>query len=325
MALKDSANSNPDPTAGLDIRTGLRQKLLHFYAGTFKDLFEVFAIANDFDFLVLMNAIEGSMKRSSSQKGVSVSVRSEFDTQLILQEVFDDYWASLLCFQHGFTKQSQEVFRNTVELLIQLYYLRHLDRAGSAEVDRWVLGTRGIEGISTKLAALKEADQLKQDNIYSRLSCMYDRLCTATHSHKDRMMARRMARITQAGQLPSFDPAEILYTRALFLSLIDLELTMIKRFLQDGDQTEWTDGMVSIVSEMLSKLSKHHATIERFEKGYLVHQEHIKLRDGSQILYSVRTDGSLEYPGRDKRRLLTHSQQKDLLTKVEVRLLRDGS
>lgn len=308
----------------LSIRDGLREKLFYFYSQTFLDLYTILESAEEFDFYILMQSTEEIMDAQPKRDKVIVHLHSEiaFNIQIILQEILDDYWAAYLCFQNGFTKQCQGIFRNTLELLVQMYYLRYLKRSGIKEIDSWVSGSRGIEKVAQKIEALKSIPTLKKDGLYTRLNQMYNRLCTATHSHKERMTSLKMPRMMWAKHMPSFEPSEILYTKGLFFSLLDLELRLIVHFLQDGVQTEWTPKLTEILHRMLNQVAKYTETIERFEKGYIVHREHAKITDTLQILYSVRLDGRIKYPI-SKKPKLTEEQAKHLRDHIQNRLIQD--
>ncbi|MCI0614670.1 hypothetical protein L0244_16905, partial [bacterium] len=122
--------------------------------------------------------------------------------------------------------------------------------------------------------------------------------------------------------MPCFEPSEILYTKGLFFSLLDLELRLIVNFLHDGVQTDWTPKLIEILDNMLVQVAKYKASIARFEKGYIVHREHVKVNDKVQMLYSVRLSGEIEYPIRKKPKL-TEKEANSLRNQIQTRLLED--
>lgn len=321
-------DQHEDKTIGLlkqlSIRTGLREKLFHFYGETFQNLHRILETAEEFDFYILMHSTWEMMDSQPDDDKIVIHAHKEiaFNTQIILQEIIDDYWAAYLCFQNGFTKQSQEIFRNTLELVVQIYYLRFVKRSGAKEIDRWVSSTRGIERVAQKIEALKETNIFRRERLHSRLNRLYDLLSTATHSRKDRMTALTLPRMMWAKDMPSFEPSEILYTKGLFFSLLDLELRLILSFIEDGAQSEWTPQLTVILGKMINQTAIYRPTIDKFEKGYLVHREHANIADSLQILYSIRLDGTVEYPVRKKPKL-NEQQVKALRIQVQKRLLQD--
>ena len=208
----------------LTIRTGLREKLLYFYSETFQDLYLILDVAEELDFFLLMHSTEEMLKSAPKSQSIIIRLHAElaFNSQILIQEIIDDYWAAYLCFQNGFTKQAQGILRNALELIVQMYYLRYLKKNGPIKVDRWVSGKRGIGKIDQKIKAIKRLEVLNTENLFTQLKQIYNRLCTATHSHKERMTSLNLPRMMWAKDMPSFESTEMLYTRGLFFSLMDL-------------------------------------------------------------------------------------------------------
>ncbi|HEX8691204.1 MAG TPA: hypothetical protein VF746_02090 [Longimicrobium sp.] len=244
-----------------------------------------------------------------------------FNIQLAVSEVLDDYWASYLCLLNGFTKQSQQLLRNTLELVIQMFYLAELYQTSGLSRDGWTDATRGIERIPDKLKSVKNSLEAIQKGTTSRLSHLYDSLCMSTHSHKRRMAALRMPRMMRAGDMPSFEPAEILYSRALFFSVLELELRLMRSIITTWSEDYWHAQVKGVFDKMLHLISKYERVIVLFHKGYLIHREYAKLSDGNQILYSIKLNGEGEFPSR--KRLITNAQAKELRRYIEIRLLQD--
>src|SRR5262249_7564769 len=149
--------------------------------------------AEEFDWLILMHTIEA---RETRNTGGIIYLNEDLSSnaQLILQEVIDDYWACCHCFQSGFTKQADGILRSTVELVAQLYYLKYLDESKSLASDSWALGNRGMQKFRDRIAAMKKMKSLNGRNFSSPLDSLYNRLCTSTHSRKDRLSAMNLPR-----------------------------------------------------------------------------------------------------------------------------------
>ena len=307
----------------LDIRRGLRRKVFYLYPNTFRTLHSTLEAAEDFDGLIQLHSVQAM--HSGKNEGRQVIYFNEelsYNARLILQEVIDDYWACCLCFQNGFTKQAQAIMRSTVELLTQLYYLKYLNESGSVVSDSWALGTRGIEKLTDKIAVVGKMPSLKKSGLAARLTFLYDKLCTSTHSRKDRLVAENLPRAERAKDMPSFEPLEILYTRGLLCSVLDLELRMIQQYFDEEPETIWVDQLRSIFRNMLTVLGRMQTCIQSAEKGYIIHREHIALSTGKQILYSITLEKKLELPGRKKLKL-NHREAKEFQDKLENRLVKD--
>ncbi|MEO8399249.1 MAG: hypothetical protein ABI550_05455 [Ignavibacteriaceae bacterium] len=320
--MKDEQkNKKIDLMKRLSIREGLREKLIYLYGQTFSDLFEILESAEDFDFYIQQYSIDEIFNVMNKSGETTIHLHSElaFNARLILQEIFDDYWAACLCFLNGFTKQCQSILRSTLELIICVYYLKYIKQN---EVDNWASGAHGIEKIPDKIEALKSIGILKRNNLYARINYLYDQLCTAVHSQKGRMSSIQLPRMTWAKHMPSFEPTEILYTKGLFFSILNLEISLIHDFIKDGTQTDLSEKLINILETIINQIAKYAKTIEKFEKGYLVHKENIKINDKKNLLYSVRLDGSIEYPIKKKPKV-TKDQAKLLKDQIEKRLVKD--
>lgn len=307
----------------LDIRRGLRRNVFYLYPNTFRILHAALGAAEDFDGLIQLHAV--AVMHSGKNEGRQIIYFNEelsYNAQLILQEVIDDYWACCLCFQNGFTKQAQAIMRSTVELLTQLYYLKYLNESGSLASDSWALGTRGIERLTDKVAVIRKMPGLKKSNLAARLAFLYDQLCTSTHSRKDRLVAENLPRAERAKDMPCFEPLEILYTRGLFCSVLDLELRMIRQHFDEEPETIWVGQLRDVFRNMLTVLSKMQACIRSIEKGYIIHREHIALSTGKQVLYSITLEKKLELPGQKKLKL-NHHEAKEFQDKLKSRLVKD--
>jgi hypothetical protein len=314
----------------LDIRRGLRGKLFYLYPETFRALHSILDESEGFDGLIWMHSSQSMVSKSTSGVvaggTITLHLNEElaFNSQLLLHDIFDDYWASCLCFQSGFTKQAQAILRSTLELLVQLYYLKHLAELEPLTSDSWALGARGIEGFTDKVRMLKKKAVSKKLNFGSRLEFLYDRLCTSTHSRKDRLTAMNLPRMERAKDMPSFEPLEILYTKGAFCSVLDLGLRMIQVHLAEEPETTYVGNLRAIIESMLNRLDKMKACIQTFEKGYIIHREHIALSSGKQILYSVTLNKKYEFPGRKKPRL-NEAERKEFRRKFESTLFADIS
>ena len=261
------------------------------------------------------------MSSREAAKEVRLHEELPFNLHLIIAETIDDYWAAYLCFLNGFTKQSQQILRNTLELVIQVYYLDHLYRTNGSPRDSWTDASRGIERVPDKIKAARKLLEASLPGSASRLTRLYDLLCMSTHSHKGRMAVFRMPRAMLAGDMPSIEPTEVLYSRALFLSILDLELRLLRSILSAWNDDHWRMQVQQVFDRMLHLVSKYKRVIDAFHKGYLIHREHAVISDRTQILYSIKLNGQPECPGRQ--RPITRAQADEFRRYVENRLLQD--
>lgn len=176
----------------LEIRNDLKGEFYYTYPKLFQGLFDLLTIfeSDEFFFAIQMHTAANSLSGSTKNKDkITINWWSDphINYGMLIQEIFDDYWASFLCFQHGFTKQAVEILRNTYELVINLYFLRFCEKEDDENILKWIDGEQGFKKPSDKISAVKKLEFLKEDNISPYLAKMYDLLCMATHSHKKMM------------------------------------------------------------------------------------------------------------------------------------------
>lgn len=309
---------SPPPENDIAVRNGIRAKHLSIWGATFEDLYAVLNAAEGIEGLVALGTANEMMSRDLGHLGFECL---PYSLQFVVTEAIDDWWAAYLCFLNGFTKQAQQLLRNTVELIVQFYYLREVQGSTPTPNDRWIKGTRGIEHVREKIDGARGALEAVIPGTASRVSNLYDMLCMSVHSHKDRMTTFRMPRTMLAGDMPSIEPSEILYTRAVFVMVWDLNIRLLRAAFSDWEDYHWRYQIDHRLSEMLSHLSKYRRVVENFERGYLIWREHALLTDGTQILYSMKLDGRWELPGRKRR--MTSEQVRELRNLLDERLIQD--
>lgn len=310
--------TSPAPENDIPVRNGLREKHLHFWRATFHDLYAALNAAEGIEALLGLGTANECARAQPGPLGFG---SLPYSLHFVVTETIDDWWAAYLCFLNGFTKQAQQLLRNTVELVVQYYHLRETQGSTPMPDDRWVKGERGIERIQEKIDGVRGSLDAAVPGAASRLSRLYNRLCMSVHSHKDRMTTFRMPRTMLAGDMPSIEPSEILYTRAIFVTVLGLNLRLLRGAFCDWEDYHWRSQIELRLSRMLSGLSRYSRVVENFEKGYLIRREHAKLADGTQVLYSMRIDGKWELPERKRR--LTSAQVRELRDLLEERLIQD--
>jgi hypothetical protein len=101
------------------IRSEMRWKLIWLLPQSFQDLYRALTTIEGIDHLLMMHAIASVNPNFGPDIQINIHKTALFNEQMLLSEIFDDWWACYLCFTHGFTKQAQAILRNTVELVVQ--------------------------------------------------------------------------------------------------------------------------------------------------------------------------------------------------------------
>jgi hypothetical protein len=304
----------------LDIRPRLRSTLLHLYPDIFNTLHAVLGEAEDFEWLIQMHAVASGDAEFSGKSTIYLNEEISHNAQLILQEIMDDLWTSYLCFQNGFTKQAQSILRSTLELIVHLYYLKYLNQAGSLTSDSWAMGQRGVERFAQSVETIKKMSELRKTNLIARLNALYNRLSTSAHSLKDRLAAVNAPRAEGARDIIGLEPLEVLYTAALFWSVLDLTICMIQKHLEKEPKTAWLDRLRLVIARMSDQLEPVRTHVDNSNRGYLIHREHVILSGNKQVLYSMRLNKRLEFPGHKKPKF-TDSEADEFKRKVQSRFI----
>src|SRR5215216_94244 len=304
----------------LDIRPRLRSTLLHMYPDIFTTLHAVLGEAEDFEWLIQMHTVAACNAEFSGKSTIYLNEEISHNAELILQEIIDDLWASCLCFQNGFTKQAQSLLRSTLELIVQLYYLKYLNQSGSLTSDSWAMGQRGVERVVHSVETIKKMGELRRTNLIARLNALYNRLSSSTHSRKDRLAAVNSPRGEGARDIIGLEPLEVLYAAGLFWSALDLVICMIQKHLEKEPKTTWLDRLQQVIARMAIQLEPVRLYVENFDKGYLIHREHMILSNNKQVLYSMNLNKRLGFPGHKKPKF-TRNEADEFKKKVQSRFI----
>jgi len=307
------------------IRKELKGKLYYIYPKIFEGLFDLLSLSevDDFFFCLLMHASERTLQDypgNANEIKINWWLEPNINYHIIVQEIFDDYWASFLCFQHGFTKQAVEILRNTYELIISLYFMKFCKREDDQAISKWLSGERGVENIGRKIDALKKDEFLLAQNISPYLRQLYSILCMAVHSHKKLMTTLTVPGGLWVKEKMMFEPFIIVQTRSIFVWVIETELQMIKHFIKQDKKTDFSEKILDTIGKMEEHLKKYSGIIESIKKGYVLHRKQVGLDSGRSVLFSLKIGNEWEFKGRQVKSL-SQEERKDLKKKIEKLML----
>lgn len=312
----------------LQIRKWLKkEKLYCYFPKMFEELFALLSIPESEKFWFALSR-HTSMRTFQDYSGNKATIRIKdwwsdpnIWNNMLIQEIFDDYWASFLCFHHGFTKQALAILRNTLELIIIICFIKFCKKEDDKTIIKWIKGESGFREVSDKIDAIKRIEFLKAEGISSCLGSLYDTLCSATHSHK-----KMMTSLTVPGGFLGvrdkmmFEPFIIIQTRSIFIFVIEIELKMLKHFIEQDGKTPFTEKILSVISKMETHLKKYSLILKSIKKGYVVHRKPVNLDSGKSILFSLKINNVREFKGNP---LLSKEEEKDLEEKIDEILLCD--
>ncbi len=311
----------------LEMRKGLKEKLYYTYPKIFEGLFDLLSLSesDDFFFLITMHFAERTIEEYRGDKDdirINWWQEPNINYSLLIQEIFDDYWASFLCFQHGFTKQATEILRNTLELILNLYFMKFCRGDGDQATIKWLAGERGIEKAPLIIDAVKKIEFLKADNVSPYLEQLWRILCTATHSHKKMMTSMTVPGGIWVKEKMMFEPFIILQTRSIYLFAFETELKMIRHFFAQDKKTNYTQRILDSISRMEEHLKKYSEVIESIKKGYVLHRKQLRLASGKSVLFSLKINNEWELKGAKS---LRQEEKKELERKIQELLQCDAT
>ncbi len=312
----------------LQIRKELKGKFYYIYPKIFEGLFDLFTLfeTDDLFFSLQMHFAQMTLQdypRDKEEIKINWWLEPNINYHLLVQEIFDDYWASFLCFQHGFTKQAMEILRNTLEVIINLYFMKFCKKEGEAEaIIKWLNGEKRITSKELIIDTVKKIEFLKSENISPYLNQLYSILCMATHSHKKMMTSLTVPGGIWVKEKRMFEPFIVLETRSIFLFVVETELKMVKHFIEQDKKTYFTQKVLETLSKVEEHLKKYSTIIENIKKGYVLHRKQVRLDSGKSILFSLKINNEWEF--RDRQiKSLSQGERKDLKNKIEKLLLCD--
>ncbi len=311
----------------LQIRKELKGKFYYIYPKIFEGLFDLLSLfeTDDFFFSLLMHADARTLQDYPGNRNeikINWWLEPNINYYLLVQEIFDDYWASFLCFQHGFTKQAMEILRNTCELIINLYFMKFCKSEDDEAIVKWFNGERGIERIREIIDDVKKIEFLKAENISPYLRQLYDILCMATHSHKKTMTSLAVLGGIVVKEKSMFELFIVLQTRSIFLFVVETELKMIKHFVEQDGKTQFTQKILDTISKVEEHLKNYSTVIANIKKGYILHGKQVNLESGKSTLVSLKIHNEWKFKSRQMKSL-TQEERKDLKNKIEKLLLCD--
>ncbi|MDD5082809.1 MAG: hypothetical protein PHU08_05485 [Dehalococcoidales bacterium] len=309
------------------IRREVKNKFYYTYPRLFSELFELLSLSES-DELFFNISMHFSGRMIHDYPGDKDDIKIDWwqdpniNYSLLFQEIFDDYWASFMCFQHGFTKQCTQILRNTLELTLNVFFMKFCKGENNETIIRWSKGERIAKTVSCVIEAVKNTEFSKAEHISSYLANLYAMLSMATHSQKKMMTSLAVTGGIWVKDKMMFEPFIVLQTRSIFLLVVETELKLIRYFfVQD---TEFTSKILDSIGKMEEHLKKYFMVIESIKKGYIIHRKQINLDSGKSVQVSLKINNDWELLGKHTK-LLSQEEKKELDRRIQGLLLRDDT
>ncbi len=286
------------------MREELIEKIEGFYNHRLKIIDNCLSDAARLVFNVRMIGVDLDMKGKTGI--IKLDESSGFNSSLIIPEIFEDLSCSFDLLKQGYFKNSKQVLRNTLELLMQLLYNNILISRNEQHTSNWLTRQRGVENIYGIIKILLGKLKLDQRQRIAEIGKFYNLLNAATHSHKNQLNITKTDRI-DGFAVHGFEHTEVvncLLLHAFCFSTIIHFITDFYRSINSDDHL--LKEIIVKLEEISSKLSYFNTAIENYKKGdyekgegFLIFKKNVVINNIG-ILYSYRANYTIAYHSRNK-------------------------
>ena len=128
------------------MREVVRDKIQYFYSDRIQHLESNYMELLSIEYNVNMLSVSRMFNSSDRGKPINLNDTIGYNSQLIIPEIFDDLNCSLDLIKSAYFKQSNQILRNTLELVIQLLYTESILNE-SKGISPWIKGERGVDAL----------------------------------------------------------------------------------------------------------------------------------------------------------------------------------
>lgn len=283
------------------------EKLNYFYKKTFADLnayikhlgkIEAFVSINGYSLLINSSDLE-------SDGSIKMDYNIGFNSTVVIPEILEDFSCSLLLFQNAFFKQSKQILRNTLELIVQFLYTDFLIKAGRITESEWAKRDKGVSrifDIANELEKLPEYDT----KTIREIKKVYNLLNASTHSHKNYLNTTATPRLA-VNEVFGIDHTAVVDTKIIFLLCLQNTARLLVSFYKSLPHDALVDLLIKELRDLLLKMDIYAEDIENYKKGnfengegVLIFRKYMKLANGKDVLYTYKADRTIEYPSKIK-------------------------
>lgn len=137
------------------MRKTAKDKIEYFYSDRISYLESCYEELRYLEFNIQMIGISESLTAIDESGSVYLNLTKGYNAQLIISEINDDLNCSLDLIKSAYFKQSNQILRNTLELISQLLYTKSLLAEGANE-SPWIRGERGTDDLFLMTKYLKK-------------------------------------------------------------------------------------------------------------------------------------------------------------------------
>ncbi|MCL9804603.1 hypothetical protein NAT51_03660 [Flavobacterium amniphilum] len=286
------------------MREQVTDKIKYFYGDRIESIESLYDLLFDIEYNVTMIGVSNIMSYSTGEEGINLNNTIGYNSKLILPEIFDDLSCSLELIKSAYFKQSNQILRNTLELITQLIYSEYLLRS-NMDSTPWIKGERGVENIFEITKTLKKVVSVGFKAKLKEIEKFYNLLNQSTHSHKNQLNTNGIAKFDKFG-VYGFEYSYFHNAFSIHLCCLDLVIESIKYFYTKFPEDFHKTNLLEKVNSICEELNLYRPEIENYKKGdyekgegYLIYRKHMNIK-GDSILYSYKANNTIIWASKTK-------------------------
>jgi hypothetical protein len=288
------------------MRKVVSDKISYFYNDRIVFIEKIYEELFDNDFLLnLLGIGETTDKKNIEDDGfIHLDKTFGYNFNLIIPEIFEELNCSIELIRLGFFKQSNQILRNSLELIIELLFINFIIKDANYN-SQWLNRTRGIEHFFDMTEFIRHQIPSKYKNKIKEIEKFYNLLNRFTHSHKDHLNSINIGKFKK-GEAYGFEYSIFHNSFIIHICCLEILLTFLFYTLHEFNDNDLKKLITKSFNSVHEKLSIFKNEITDYKKGnyesgegYLIYRKNMNV-NGKQILYSYLANHKIIWPSKNK-------------------------
>lgn len=286
------------------MRKTVTDKIQYFYNDRIQHLESIYKELLYLEFNISMIGTSELLNSSNGEETIILNKTIGYNSQLIIPEIFEDLNCSLDLIKSAYFKQSNQILRNTLELITQLLYTESILNEGT-DISPWTNGTRGVESLLKMTEYLKEKISPEYKYRIKEIEKFYNLLNRSTHSHKNQLNIKGIGKFDKFGVF-GFEYSQFDNSFIIHLCCLDIILDILKHFYSKFTSDFFTTELIKKINSICDNLKIYTDEIENYKKGdyekgegYLIFKKHMTIK-GTSLLYSYKANNKIHWVSKNK-------------------------
>lgn len=306
------------------MRKGVREKIQHFFNDRIQHLEDNYLMLLDIEFNIDMLGTSDFFYSNDREKPINLNNTIGYNSRLIIPEIFDDLNCSLDLIKSAYFKQSNQILRNTLELITQLLYTESILNE-NIDLSPWTKGTRGVDSLLKMTKYLKKKVSPEFKYRIKEIEKFYSLLNRSTHSHKKQLNIKGIGKFDKLGVF-GFEYSHFHNSFIIHLCCLDIILELLKSFYGKFSNDFFKTDLIEKIDNVHNSVKIYNEEIVNYKKGdyengkgYLIFKKHMTI-NGVSLLYSYKANNEIHWPSKNKgkqsdRSLIWDEIDKELIKK----------